>query len=155
MRLALKADGLMIAVLFGGETLTELRQSLYAAETATAGGVSPRVAPFASVRDLGAALQRAGFALPVADVDRVCVSYERPARLLADLRGMGEAGCLQRRGRGLRRDALGAAMSSLEGAATFDLVTLTGWAPHESQPKPLKPGSAIQSLERAVKRRDR
>lgn len=152
MRTALKPDGLMIASLFGEETLRELRGALYAGEAAHAGGVSPRVAPFASVKDLGAALQRAGFALPVADLDRVRVAYRDPARLVRDLRGMGETNCLARRGKGLRRDATAAAMAALAEAkeTTFDLVTLTGWAPHESQPKPLKPGSATHSLKSAI-----
>lgn len=155
MRLALKPDGLLIAALFGEETLKELRAALYEAEAEFAGGVSPRVAPFASVRDLGGALQRAGFALPVADVDHVDVRYESPLRLIEDLRGMGETNCLRRRGRGLRRDALAAAMARLSeaGRITFDLVTLTGWAPHPDQPKPLKPGSAQHSLERFLNRR--
>lgn len=152
MRRALRPDGLLIAVLLGEETLAELRAALYEAEAALAGGVSPRIAPFAGVRDLGGALLRAGFALPVVDVDHVRVRYETPARLFADLRGLGETNCLAARGRGLRRDVVGAVAGKLEGAgATFDLVTLTAWAPHESQPKPLRPGSATHSLERAVK----
>lgn len=153
MRLALKPDGLMIATLFGEGTLGALRAALYQAESDHAGGVSPRIAPFAGVRDLGQALQRAGFALPVADVDHVAIRYTAPQRLLSDLRGMGEASCLARRGRGLRRDALGAAMAQIAGdpVVTFDLVTLTGWAPHPDQPKPLKPGSATHSLARAIK----
>lgn len=152
MRAALRPDGLLIAVLFGEDTLAELRRSFYEAEAEIAGGVSPRVAPFASVRDLGAALQRAGLALPVADLDHVKVAYEDQSRLFADLRGMGETNCLQDQGRGLRRDALSAAVSRLgQGVETsFDLVTLTGWAPHESQQKPLKPGSATHSLKQAL-----
>ncbi|MFZ5616772.1 MAG: methyltransferase domain-containing protein [Pseudomonadota bacterium] len=155
MRLALKPDGLLIAVLFGEETLKELRAALYEAEAEFAGGVSPRIAPFASVRDLGGALQRAGFALPVADVDHVGVRYRSPSRLIEDLRGMGETNCLFRRGKGLRRDTLAAATARLSeaGPITFDLVTLTGWAPHPSQPKPLTPGSAQHSLERFLNRR--
>lgn len=155
MRASLKPDGLMIAALFGEETLQELRAALYQSEAELAGGVSPRIAPFASVRDLGAVLQRAGFALPVADIDKARVSYERPARLLDDLRGMGEASYLARRGKALRRDVLAAVLARLTDAESisFDLVVLTGWAPHESQQKPLKPGSAAQSLERAIKDR--
>lgn len=154
MRIALKPDGLMVAVLFGEETLRELRTALYEAESRFAGGVSPRIAPFASVRDLGQALQRAGFALPVADVDRIEVRYQAPMRLLSDLRGMGETSCLVRRGRGLRRDTLDAAIEALAATsvATFDLVTLTGWAPHPRQQKPLKPGSASHSLEQAIRK---
>jgi SAM-dependent methyltransferase len=152
MRRALKPDGLFIAVLFGEDTLREVRQAFYEAETELAGGVSPRVAPFAAVRDLGGALQRAGFALPVADLDRVEVAYRDAARLFADLRGMGETSCLADRGRALRRDTLALATAKLAATPTieFDLVTLTGWAPHESQQKPLKPGSAEYSLARAV-----
>lgn len=155
MRVSLKPDGLLIAVLFGEETLRELRAALYESETAISSGVSPRVAPFASVRDLGQALQRAGLALPVADVDRVEVRYRAPERLLADLQGMGETTSLKDRGRNLRRDVLRAALETLgaqHAATTFDLVTLTGWAPHPGQPNPLKPGSATHSLERAIKR---
>jgi hypothetical protein len=142
----------MLAVVFGEETLSQLRQALYAGETQTAGGVSPRISPFASVRDLGGALQRAGFALPVADVDKVEITYRDPMRLLRDLRGMGEASVLINRGRGLRRDALAASLAHLSAGppVRFDLITLTGWAPHESQPKPLKPGSATQSLASAI-----
>ncbi len=155
MRASLKPDGLLIAVLFGEETLQELRAALYASEAEFAGGVSPRIAPFASVRDLGAALQRATFALPVADIDKARVRYERPARLLDDLRGMGETSCLVQRGMALRRDVLAAALARLgdAGSISFDLVVLTGWAPHEGQQKPLKPGSAKHSLERALKGR--
>lgn len=152
MRRALKPDGLLIAVLFAEETLAELRAALYESETECAGGVSPRIAPFAGVRDLGAALQRAGLALAVADLDRVRVSYRDPGRLFADIRGMGEASCLSRRGKGLRRDTLGAAMQRLAagGTVTFDLVTMTGWAPHESQQKPMARGSATQPLKTAL-----
>ncbi|MCB2112798.1 MAG: methyltransferase domain-containing protein [Parvularculaceae bacterium] len=154
LRRALKPDGLLLASVFGEETLREMRAGLYAAEAAHSGGVSPRVAPFASVRDLGAALQRAGFALPVADLDRARVAYRTPQALIDDLRGMGETNCLANRGRGLRKSAAGAAMAALRGgdAVTFDIVTLTGWAPDESQPKPLKPGSATHSLAAAVRR---
>ena len=152
MRTALKPDGLLIAVLFAEETLAELRAALYESETECAGGVSPRIAPFAGVKDLGAALQRAGLALPVADLDRVRVSYADPSRLFADIRGMGEASCLKRRGKGLRRDTLGAAAGRVAtgGTVTFDLVTLTGWAPHESQQQPKARGSATQSLKAAL-----
>lgn len=154
-RAALRPDGLFIAAMFGEETLIELRRALYEAEAEYAGGVSPRVSPFAAVRDLGGALQRAGFALPVADLDRVRVKYEDIARLFADLRGVGETACLANRGKGLRRDALSAAAMRLAQAETitFDLVMLTGWAPHESQQKPLKPGTAAHSLKDALKGR--
>ncbi len=152
MRAALKPDGLLIAVLFGEDTLAELRAALYAAETEHAGGVSPRIAPFAGVRDLGAALQRAGLAMPVADLDRARVEYRNAAQLFADLRRMGETNCLADRAKGLRRRSVAGGLERLSACAhvTFDLVTLTGWAPHESQPRPLKPGSATHSLKKAL-----
>ena len=153
MRIALKPDGLLIATMFGEETLRELRTALYASEACRAGGVSPRISPFATVKDLGGALQRAGFALPVVDIDHVLVAYRDPAQLLRDLRGMGETNCLAKRGKGLRRDTLDATLAALsadEGTITFDLVTATGWAPHESQPKPLRPGTATHSLKGAI-----
>ena len=148
----LKPDGLFVAALFGGETLTELRQSLAAAEIEVTGGVSPRVAPFADVRDLGGLLQRAGFALPVADVERTVVRYRDLMTLVRDLRAMGETNALvERSRRPMRREMLAAAIAHYaknfadpDGKlrATFDIVYLTGWAPHESQQQPLKPGSA-------------
>ncbi len=154
MRMALKPDGLLIAVLFGEETLKELRAALYESEAELTGGVAPRIAPFASVRDLGGALQRAGFALPVVDADAVKVRYGEPMRLFADLRGMGETNCLTRRGRGVTRAVISGAAARLAAQETvsFDLVTLTGWAPHPAQQKPLKPGGATHSLEAAVRR---
>lgn len=153
MRQQLKPDGLMLGVLFGEETLKSLRTALYQAETKLKGGVSPRISPFASVRDLGSCLQRAGFALPVADIDTVNVSYKNPMRLLSDLRGMGETSVLQQRGNPLSRNVLMEAVSEFEknGSETrFDLVYLTGWAPHENQQKPLQPGAATSSLETAI-----
>ncbi len=154
MRRALKPDGLLIAVVFGEETLAGLRAALYSAETETVGGVSTRVIPFASVRDWGAALQRAGFALPVVDLDRVRVRYENPERLFIDLRGMGETSMLAERGGALSRTAAAALIACLRATPDiqFDLVTLTGWAPHESQQMPLAPGSAKVSLAMAVNR---
>lgn len=155
MRLQLKPDGLLIAALFGEETLSALKASLYKAETALSGGVSPRISPFAAVRDLGACLQRAGFALPVADVDSVRVTYREPARLFADLRGMGETSILRQRGRPMTRALFANVLMDFAesgGEANFNIIYLTGWAPHESQQKPLKPGSAKTSLEQAVKR---
>ncbi len=155
-RRVLKPDGLFLAALFGGETLGELRQSLAAAEIEILGGISPRVSPFADVRDLGALLQRAGFALPVADVERTVVRYRDFARLVADLRAIGETNALAERSRKfLRRDMLRAVVAHYaenfadpDGKlrATFDIVYLTGWAPHASQQQPLKPGSAKARL---------
>jgi hypothetical protein len=151
---------LFIGALFGGETLTELRQSLAAAEIEIMGGVSPRVAPFADVRDLGGLLQRAGFALPVADVERTVARYSDFMALVRDLRALGETNALvERSRRPMRRDMLAAAarhyaerFADPDGKlrATFDIVYLTGWAPHESQPKPLAPGSAKARLADAL-----
>jgi SAM-dependent methyltransferase len=152
IRRALRPDGLFLAALLGGETLTELRQSFTAAEAELAGGASPRVAPFADVRALGMLLQRAGFALPVADVDRLTVRYDTPFALMHDLRRMGATNVLTERSRRpLRRsvlmrmaEAYAARFSDPDGRvrATFDIVWLSGWAPHDSQQLPLRPGSA-------------
>lgn len=153
-RLALRPDGLFIAALFAEETLSRWRRALVAAESEATGGLSARVAPFAGIKDLGQALQRAGFALPVADVDTVLVRYREPSRLVADLRGMGETSLLAAPCRPLSRQVAAAALAGFAasgGEERFDIVYLTGWAPHESQQAPLKPGSARQSLESAVK----
>jgi SAM-dependent methyltransferase len=160
IRRALKPDGLFLAALFGGDTLTELRQSFAVAESELDGGVSPHVAPFADVREMGALLQRAGFALPVTDVDRITVRYASPVRLLHDLRCMGVANPLvERRRVPLRRATLMRAMevyaerfADLDGKvrASFDIVWLSGWSPHESQQQPLRPGSAKQRLADAL-----
>lgn len=160
MRRALKPDGLLLAVLLGGGTLGELRQSWYAAESALGGGVSPRVAPFGDVRDLGGLLQRAGFALPVADSDRHTVRYPDALALMRDLKAMGLANPLAQRSRvPVTRTLLAQAAadyaarwSDADGRvrATFELVTLTAWAPADSQPKPLKPGSAAARLADAL-----
>jgi SAM-dependent methyltransferase len=157
---ALKPDGLFLAALLGGDTLTELRQSFAVAESELEGGVSPRVAPFADVRDLGALLQRAGFALPVTDVDRITVRYATPLRLLRDLRRMGAANPLvERRRVPLRRTTLMRAMEVYAARfadpdgkvrASFDIIWLLGWSPHESQQKPLQPGSAKKRLADAL-----
>jgi SAM-dependent methyltransferase len=161
---ALKADGLFLAALFGGETLTELRQSFAAAESEIEGGVSPRVAPFADLRDLGGLLQRAGFALPVTDVDRLTVRYGSVFDLLHDLRRMGATNSLvARRRKPLRRATLQrmADIYALQFAdpdgrirATFDIVWLSGWAPHPDQQQPLKPGSAKARLADALGARE-
>jgi len=156
-------DGLLVAALIGGETLTELRQSLTIAESDVLGGASPRVAPFVDVRALGGLAQRAGLALPVVDLDRAIVRYPNMFALLADLRAMGGANALDARARNfLRREVLARAaalyaerFADPDGRlrATFDMVWLAAWAPHESQPKPLEPGSATTRLADALKGR--
>ena len=161
IRRALKPDGLLLAAMLGGDTLTELRQSFAAAEAECEGGVSPRVVPFADLRDIGALLQRAGFALPVTDVDRIVVRYDNAFALMADLRRMGATNILVERRRTPTRRATMLRMAQIYGErfadpdgrirATFDVIWLSGWAPHESQQKPLKPGSAKASLAEAVR----
>jgi SAM-dependent methyltransferase len=160
IRRALKPDGLFVAALFGGETLNELRDSFAAGEEQIRGGASPRVSPFADVRDLGGLLQRAGFNLPVADVERTVVRYSKFQTLVDDLRAAGETNALAQRSRTpLRRDVLAASLGHYtthhaepDGRlrATFDIVYLTGWTPHESQQKPLRPGSAKTRLADAL-----
>ncbi|MCA6238485.1 MAG: methyltransferase domain-containing protein [Phenylobacterium sp.] len=159
-RLALKPDGLFIGALFGGATLTELRQALTAAELELTGGAGPRVSPFADPSDAAGLLQRAGFALPVADVDRVTVRYDHPLKLMADLRRMGETSVLaERHPRPLTRWVLARAFeiyardfADPDGRlpATFEILTLTGWSPSETQQKPLRPGSAKVRLADAL-----
>lgn len=161
IRRALKPDGLLLVAMTGGDTLTELRQSFAAAETEVEGGVSPRVAPAADLRDVGALLQRAGFALPVCDVERIVVRYDNAFALMADLRRMGATNVLsERRRTPTRRTTLlrmagiyAEKFSDPDGRirATFDIVWASGWSPHESQQKPLKPGSATASLADAVR----
>ncbi len=165
VRRALKPDGLLLAALLGGDTLTELRQAFAAAETEVEGGVSPRVAPFADLRDIGALLQRAGFALPVTDVDRITARYATPFALMRDLRRMGAANALAERRRvPLRRATLmrmaqiyAERFSDPDGRvrATFEVIWLSGWAPHESQQKPLAPGSARTRLADALGTQER
>ncbi len=160
IRRALRPDGLFLAALIGGDSLCELREAFAAAEAEVEGGVSPRVAPFADLRDLGALLQRAGFALPVTDVERITVRYGSPFGLMRDLRGMGAANALTERRRvPLRRRTLQRAaeiyaerFTDPDGRvrATFEIVWLSGWAPHESQQKPLRPGSAKTRLADAL-----
>lgn len=160
IRRALKPDGLFIGALLGGATLTELRQSLLTAEAELTGGAGPRVSPFADAYDAAGLLQRSGFALPVADVDRVTVRYSHPLKLLADLRAMGETSVLaERHPKMLTRRILARAFeiyaqrfAEPDGRlpATFEILTLTGWAPDESQQKPLKPGSAKMRLADAL-----
>jgi len=161
IRRALKPDGLFLGCLLGGQSLHELRTALTAAETELFGGVSPRVAPFADVRDMGGLLQRAGFALPVADSEPLTVRYANMFGLMADLRAMGATNPLDAR---LRRPStrgffLRAAQIYSERfadpdgrlRATFELIFLSGWAPHESQQKPLRPGSAKMRLADALR----
>ncbi|MCB1503024.1 MAG: methyltransferase domain-containing protein [Bauldia sp.] len=160
IRRALRPDGLFLAALLGGETLRELGESLVAAEAEMAGGASPRVAPFVEVRAAGALLQRAGLALPVVDQDRLTVRYADPIALMRDLRAMGAGNVLAERSRTpLRRDVLARALAiygdrfaDADGRirATFDVISLSGWAPHESQQKPLRPGSAKARLADAL-----
>ena len=160
IRRALKPDGLFVACLIGGQTLQEFRTAFAAAEEEISGGVSPRVAPFADLRDLGGLLQRAGFALPVTDAETLTVRYDSMLPLMRDLRAMGAANALVARSRKfLRRDVLLRAaaiyaerFSDKDGRvrATFELVWLSGWAPHESQARPLKPGSAKMRLADAL-----
>ena len=160
VRRALKPDGLFLAALLGGDTLAELRHSFAMAESELDGGVSPRVAPFPDLRDLGGLLQRAGFALPVTDVDRITVRYATPLGLLHDLRRMGAANPLvERRRVPLRRATLMRAMEVYAARfadpdgrvrASFDIMWLSGWSPHESQQKPLRPGAAKQRLADAL-----
>lgn len=165
IRRALKPDGLFLAVLAGGETLTELRQSLAAAEAEIEGGLSPRVAPFIEVRVMGSLLQRAGFALPVTDIDRLTVRYASLAGLLRDLRTMAATNVLRERStRPLRRDVIARAaeiyaerFADADGKlrATFDLLSVSAWTPHESQQQPLKPGSARMRLADALGTKER
>jgi len=160
IRRALKRDGLLLAALIGGDTLTELREAFAAAESEIEGGVSPRVAPFADVRELGALLQRAGFALPVVDSDRLTVRYPTVHALMKDLRRMGATNILSERRRVPLRRATLQRMTEIYAArfadgdgrlrATFEIAWLSGWAPHDSQQKPLKPGSATQRLADAL-----
>ncbi len=160
IRRALRPDGLFMAALLGGDTFSELRDAFAAAEAEREGGISPRVAPFADVRSLGALLQRAGFALPVADSDRLTVRYADPLALLRDLRAEGLANPLfARRRTFLRRKTLFRALeiyaerfADADGRirATFEIVWLSGWAPHPGQQQPLRPGSAKARLADAL-----
>jgi SAM-dependent methyltransferase len=160
IRRALAPDGLFLAALIGGQSLTELRTALTAAEAELTGGASPRVAPFADLRDLGQLLQRAGFALPVTDIEPIVVRYPSMLALMHDLRAMGATNALSERSRlPLRRTILMRAAeiyaeryADADGRvrATLDIVWLSGWAPHESQQKPLAPGSARMRLADAL-----
>ena len=159
-RRALKSDGLCLTIAFGGETLSQLRAALGQAEIDVTGGLSPRVLPMGEIRDLGALLQRAGLALPVADSLPLDVSYENALHLMRDLRAMGEANALSARLRSPTRRAVLLRAAEIYAqsyarpdgrlSATFELVTLTGWAPDASQQKPLRPGSAAHRLADAL-----
>lgn len=162
VRRALKPDGLLLAAMVGGDTLTELRQAFAAAEAEVEGGASPHVSPFADLRDAGGLLQRAGFALPVTDFERLTVRYDNAFALMQDLRRMGATNVLVERRKTPSRRATLLRMAQIYSErfadddgrirATFDIVWLLGWAPDASQPKPLRPGSAKFSLEDAVKK---
>lgn len=159
-RRVLRPDGLFMAALFGAGTVPELREAWAVAEAAEEGGVSPRVAPFAEVRDAGALLQRAGFALPMADMDVITVDYSDAFALMGDLRGMGETNALHQRRKSFTRRATLMAMAEAYTArfgaadgripATFQVLWLTAWAPDISQQKPLAPGSAKSRLATAL-----
>ena len=160
IRRALKPDGLFLAAMPGGETLHELRRALMEAEIEAEGGAGPRVSPFVEVRDAGDLLQRAGFALPVADADTITATYEDAFALMRDLRAMGETNAAAARRRSMTRRATlfaaAARYAELYGTAdgripaTFQIVTLTAWAPHQAQPKPAAPGSARTRLADAL-----
>ncbi|HEY5106667.1 MAG TPA: methyltransferase domain-containing protein [Caulobacteraceae bacterium] len=161
IRRAMRADGLFIGALLGGATLTELRQALLEAEAELCGGAGPRVSPFTDAFGAAGLLQRAGFALPVVDTDRLTVRYSHPLELIADLRAMGETSALvDRPQRRLSARVLARACeiyvaryteADARVVATFEIITLTGWAPHPDQPKPLKPGSAKARLADALR----
>jgi hypothetical protein len=161
LRQALKPDGVLLAAMLGGESLNELRTSWLQAETAVTGGASPRVAPFCDVRDAGGLLQRTGFALPVVDTDRLKVRYDNALAMIKDLKALGLSNALAERRRSMVTPGLMARVCAhYDNAfadpdnrvhATFQMIYLTGWSPHESQPKPLRPGSAKARLADALK----
>lgn len=165
IRTVLKPDGLFLGCLFGGGTLTELRTSLLESEQEITGGVSPRLSPLPGLQDVAGLLQHAGFALPVVDLDEVTVRYAHPMKLLEDLKGMGEQAAFVRQEGQMRRPLsrrILARMSKIyqdrfsdpdgKVRATFRIIWMSGWAPHASQPKPLKPGSGTHSLADAVRK---
>ena len=161
IRRSLNPDGLFLAATFGGETLKELRAALMEAEAQTAGGVAPRISPFVDVRDAGNLLSRAGFALPVVDAENIEVTYENAFKLMADLRAMAETNAVLERSKTPMRRATLMRVAELYSekftddggriVATFQIVTLTAWAPHASQQKPLRPGSAKVKLADALR----
>ena len=156
----LRPDGLLLSAMLGGATLWQLRQALTVAESEVEGGLSPRVSPFADLRDAAGLLQRAGFALPVADSETIEVEYGDALSLMRDLAAMGESNLVVERRRGLARRATLLRAAEIYGerfalpsgrvAASFEVLFLHGWAPHESQPKPLRPGSAARRLADAL-----
>ena len=160
LRQTLKSDGLLLAAMLGGESLHELHMALMEAEIEITGGLSPRVSPFAETRDVGGLLQRAGFALPVVDVDEIVVTYPDPFAALRDLRGMGETNAIAARPKGgLSRRLLARAAEIYDQRfrqadgrlpVTLQVLYLTGWAPHASQQQPLRPGSAQARLAEAL-----
>ena len=160
IRRALKPDGLLLAAVLGGDSLMELREAFASAESEIEGGLSPRVAPFADLRELGALMQRAGFALPVVDSDKLTVRYDSAFALMRDLRAMGATNVLTERRRAPLRRATLMRMAQIYAErfadpdgrvrATFEIAWLSGWSPHASQQKPLKPGSAAQRLADAL-----
>ena len=160
IRRALRPDGLLLAAMIGGNSLNELREAFAVAESEREGGISPHVAPFADVRELGALLQRAGFALPVVDSDRLIVRYDSAFALMHDLRRMGATNMLSERRRSPLKRATVTRMAEIYAErfadddgrvrATFEIVWLSGWVPHASQQKPLKPGSAAHRLSDAL-----
>ena len=160
IRRALKPDGLLLAAMLGGDTLIELREAFAAAESEIEGGLSPRVAPFADLREIGALVQRAGFALPVVDSDRLTVRYDSAFALMRDLRAMGATNVLTERRRAPLKRATLLRMAEIYAErfadddgrvrATFEIAWLSGWSPHESQQKPLKPGAASKRLADAL-----
>ncbi len=160
IRRALKPDGLLLAAVLGGRTLFELREAFLLAEAEVEGGAGPKVAPFADTREYGGLLQRAGFALPVTDSDTVTVTYASPLALMREIKAMGASNMLVgRRRQPLRRATLARACAIYSErfgqpngrvTATFEIITLTGWVPHESQQKPLRPGSAKLRLADAL-----
>lgn len=162
VRRALKPDGLFLGAMAGADTLSQLRASLLAADAVINDGASPRVAPFADIRDIGALLQRAGFALPVTDVETLTVRYDDVFGLVRDLRAMGATSALTARKRipdgralfGAAAQTYAERYADADGRirATFSLIWMSGWAPHASQPQPLKPGSATTSLAQALSR---
>jgi len=164
IRSVLQPDGLFLACLFGGGTLNELRTALIEAESEITGGISPRLSPLPSLQDIAGLLQRAGFALPVADIERITVRYAHPMKLIKDLRGMGEQAAFAQRDGQVRKpvsrrmlarmsEIYAERFSDADGKvrASFDVIWMSGWAPADNQPKPLKPGSGKFSLADAVK----